>query len=65
MERDLTSCAKCERLFEKLDLSRCPICFKKVCEDCARKRGGKEFCSQYCAEFFFHYDEDPPPEGPR
>jgi len=23
-----------------------------------RAKGGKEFCSQYCAEYFFHYEDE-------
>ena len=51
-------CAKCAMKADMKDLTRCPICFKLVCQKCQRSRGGKLFCSQYCAEFFFHYEEE-------
>ena len=51
-------CAKCDEILETTTQVRCPICFKNICPDCVRVRGGKEFCSQYCAEYFFHYEDD-------
>ena len=53
-----TTCAKCEDPTSDMALTKCPICFKDVCEKCVRSKGGKEFCSQYCAEYFFHYEEE-------
>ena len=51
-------CEKCDDEFDEMQLIRCPICHKRVCSSCRRNKGGKEFCSQYCAEFFFHYEEE-------
>jgi hypothetical protein len=36
----------------------CPICHKQACEGCGTSKGGKRFCSQYCAEYFFFVDDD-------
>ncbi len=58
MRATLEPCAKCATRNEKENLTRCPICYKLVCEKCERSRGGKIFCSQYCAEFFFHYEDE-------
>jgi len=52
------SCAQCKSAGEKISLTKCPICFKLVCEKCHFNRGGRLFCSQYCAEEFFFGDED-------
>ena len=52
------TCAKCNAAMDPSTVIRCPICFKRVCDRCARNKGGKEFCSQYCAEYFFHYEDE-------
>ncbi|MFQ5844498.1 MAG: hypothetical protein ACE5JG_05850 [Planctomycetota bacterium] len=52
------SCSKCAASGPKVTLTRCPICFKTVCEACHVTRGGRLFCSQYCAEYFFFGDEE-------
>ena len=52
-------CVRCDQEVDDHSKTRCPICFKIVCSDCARSKGGKEFCSQYCAEYFFHYEDSP------
>ena len=51
-------CMKCKATGEKLVLIKCPICFKIVCEACRFNRGGRLFCTQYCADEFFFGDEE-------
>ena len=55
-------CAQCETGLTAASLTRCPICHKIVCENCRRNKGGKYFCSRFCAEYFFYGDleEDDP-----
>jgi hypothetical protein len=55
---DQTACATCSATSERIVLSRCPICHKSVCEKCLVARGGRTFCSQRCADYFFFDDED-------
>ncbi|MGD8377302.1 MAG: hypothetical protein PVF68_14310 [Acidobacteriota bacterium] len=58
LEPSIEVCAKCDREITENTRVRCPICFKMVCPQCVRAKGGKEFCSQYCAEYFFHYEDE-------
>jgi len=39
-------------------LSKCPICFQWVCEDCEVNSYGRKFCGRSCSYQFFHGDED-------
>ena len=52
------TCTVCDEPFEESSLQRCPMCHKMFCERCERNKGGKRFCSQNCAEFFYHYEEE-------
>ena len=51
-------CAGCEKTLDDGRLYKCPICFKYFCHECATNRGGRLFCSKYCADFFFFGDGD-------
>ncbi len=51
-------CARCEISFPEMNFILCPICHKQVCARCWFAKGGKYFCSRYCAEYFFYADED-------
>lgn len=51
------ACSKCSA-GDKVALMMCPICHKMVCERCQFSKSGRNFCSQYCAEYFFFGDED-------
>jgi hypothetical protein len=51
-------CNKDDQVEEGLRLSKCPICFKLVCEDCANRNFGRLFCSKRCADLFFFGDDD-------
>jgi len=42
----------------EITLSKCPICFKLVCQDCAKREYGRIFCTQRCADMFFFGDDD-------
>ncbi len=57
-EECAVQCVFCEKDFSRYDLHQCPICHKRACEGCGTSKGGKHFCSQYCAEYFFYVDED-------
>ena len=64
-EDPTVQCALCEQTFSRFDLRLCPICHKQTCERCGLNKGGKHFCSQYCAEYFFYgggEDDDEMPE---
>jgi hypothetical protein len=52
------SCGICGTSEDEKRLSKCPICFKPFCEDCGSMMSGRKFCSKYCAEYFFHAEED-------
>jgi hypothetical protein len=53
------NCSVCQRSDLEITLHKCPICFKLVCEDCAKREYGRTFCSANCAQqFFFGDDED-------
>ena len=54
---DEKACSRCAAAGEKLALMKCPICHKVVCETCRVNRGGRLFCSQYCADYFFFEEE--------
>jgi hypothetical protein len=57
MEQD--SCARCGKSdLDAWRLVKCPMCFKKVCEDCAVRHFGRYFCSNDCAINFFMPHED-------
>jgi len=51
-------CVFCEKDFSRYDLYKCPICHKQACDPCGLSKGGKHFCSQYCAEYFFFVGDD-------
>jgi hypothetical protein len=52
-------CVGCQVNDQDERLSKCPICFKWVCENCGFRSMGRVFCSKKCsAQFFFGDDED-------
>jgi endogenous inhibitor of DNA gyrase (YacG/DUF329 family) len=51
-------CITCQKDEREVTLSKCPICFKLVCVECARHEYGRKFCSQRCAHLFFFGDDD-------
>jgi hypothetical protein len=57
--RVMSNCTVCQKSDVEATLSKCPICFKWVCLDCAKREYGRTFCSRRCADqFFFGDDED-------
>jgi len=53
------NCVTCQKDEKEATLHKCPICFKLVCADCARREYGRTFCSKRCADqFFFGEDEE-------
>jgi endogenous inhibitor of DNA gyrase (YacG/DUF329 family) len=52
------NCTVCGKSDLEVTLNKCPICFKMVCQDCARQEYGRAFCSRRCAELFFFGDDD-------
>jgi hypothetical protein len=53
-----TICVNCQKSEEEVTLHKCPICFKLVCNDCAKREYGRVFCSKRCADQFFFGDDD-------
>ncbi len=51
-------CTVCQKDEQEVTLSKCPICFKPVCQDCGRREYGRVFCSQRCAHLFFFGDDE-------
>lgn len=48
------NCEVCKVNVEEDELRKCPICHKMFCQDCAIAKGGLQFCSRRCLEFFFY-----------
>ena len=53
-----TECYECKRKDEEVRLSKCPICFKGACDNCAHRAFGRIFCTKRCADQFFFGDDD-------
>lgn len=51
-------CVVCKKGEGEVHLIRCSICFKHFCDEHAYIKSGRKFCSEGCAEFFFHIDPD-------
>ena len=51
-------CYKCSARDREVQLIKCPICHKMVCEDCITRRSTSNFCSRSCADFYFFGDDD-------
>ena len=51
-------CVTCKIEDVERRLSKCPICFKWVCEECAVRAFGRQFCAKKCADAFFFGDDD-------
>ena len=56
-EADL-GCEMCGASEEERRTQKCPICFKRFCEECAVSVSGRTFCSRFCGEYFFFGCED-------
>jgi hypothetical protein len=52
------ACSKCAGSMNKDALSRCPICYKLVCDDCRYQMSGRSFCSAPCAQYYFFEEEE-------
>lgn len=52
------ACGVCEQSKDDAELSKCPICFRAYCKDCAYLFSGRTFCSQHCGEYFFFSNPD-------
>lgn len=52
------TCHECGKDDRDTRVRKCPICFKFFCEEHAYQRSGLWFCSNGCAEYFFHVDPD-------
>ncbi len=53
-----TRCNACGKRAGQVELLKCPACFEPVCENCACRMGGRDFCSKACARYFFFEDEE-------
>ncbi len=49
----MATCSKCNQTSDIRRISKCVVCFKLVCADCALRRYATEFCSEQCANSFF------------
>lgn len=52
------ACESCGANEEELHTQKCPICYKRFCDECAHSMSGRIFCSRFCAEYFFFGGED-------
>lgn len=50
-------CEICGAKGRWLTLYKCPMCLKYFCEECSFNYGGKQFCSEFCAQEFFWGEE--------
>lgn len=57
MPEDLV-CVVCKKSENETQLHKCPICFKRVCNEHAFHYSGRIFCDKHCADYFFFNDED-------
>jgi hypothetical protein len=51
-------CSKCKVQVDRGGLTKCPMCFKQVCDECRHQVSGRTFCSAPCAQFFFFEGEE-------
>ena len=58
VRRSSLGCESCGASEEDRRVQKCPICYKKFCEECAHPMSGRSFCSRFCAEYFFFGGED-------
>ena len=51
---ECTVCQVSEQELRELErrLNKCPFCYKFVCEKCAQRSIGRDFCSKTCAQNF-------------
>ena len=55
---DESVCCSCSEPRENATLSKCPVCFRRFCEEHAHAMSGRQFCSKRCAQYFFFGDPD-------
>ncbi len=51
-------CWVCGMSSDDKRLQKCAVCHKMYCNECGFIMSGRRFCSQYCAEYFFHGGDD-------
>jgi hypothetical protein len=51
-------CELCGTSEGELRPQKCPICYKRYCEECGVNLSGRRFCSRFCGEYFFFGGED-------
>ncbi len=51
-------CEVCRTRGYWMNLTKCPMCHRYVCDDCRYTSQGKIFCSRHCANEFFWGGED-------
>ena len=57
-EQYRNSCSGCGNVFDYYKLIKCPMCYKMVCNECKAIIGGRPFCGEVCANYFFFGGED-------
>jgi len=55
---EISECWRCGTKEAADDIVMCPTCHRGVCRHCSVKISGRGFCSQSCADYFFHGDDD-------
>ncbi len=53
------TCFECQKTSDETQLSKCPTCHKRFCDDHAHRMSGRWFCSRGCAQHFFFAEPDP------
>ena len=56
--RDGSTCERCGRDCEPIEIEVCPICRKRFCADCVHRLGSHRYCSRTCGETFFYGADD-------
>jgi hypothetical protein len=51
-------CEICGTSEDERRTQKCAICYKRFCESCGHSMSGRQFCSRFCAEYFFFGGDD-------
>ena len=57
-EPKTVECPKCSEECLPETVQKCSLCYSPYCPSCVYNMGGREFCSQNCAHYYFYTDED-------
>jgi hypothetical protein len=62
--RAVGRCNTCGREQPTWNLITCPVCGQVSCHKCAKFAYGRHFCSDRCAQYFFHAEPDEDEQEP-